>query len=236
MKGEGVGFPPDVTPRVPVGETADRPTVRLPMAFAAADKLERIREHLRELAGGRNDARDDLIAIVLPVMTDMAHLMLARFPKVRRWSETGDVVQAAALRLHTSLARVHPAGDRDYLNFAAVHIRRELLDLARKFAGRESFAAHHETSSVRSADGPRSRLDAVADTRGEDDDMERWTRMHEAVDQLPAEEREVFQLRMYAGLSPQEIAEAVGCSTKTVHRRWAAATRVIEELVGGPEE
>jgi RNA polymerase sigma-70 factor (ECF subfamily) len=195
------------------------------------DRLRRIRECLAQLAGGRVEARDDLIATVLPVMTDMAHGMLVRFPNVRRWDETGDVVQNAALRLHRSLAAIHPASDRDFLNFAAVHIRREILDLARKYAGRESFASHHETSSIRSADGVRSRIDSVADAHGEEPDLDRWTRMHEAVAELPEEHREVFHLRMYAGLTPTEIAEALECSTKTVHRHWAAATRFIEERV-----
>jgi RNA polymerase sigma-70 factor (ECF subfamily) len=201
------------------------------MTPEAPDRLRRIRECLADLAGGRAEARDDLIAIVLPVMTDMAHGMLARFPNVRRWNETGDVVQNAALRLHRSLASIHPASDRDFLNFAAVHIRRELLDLARKYAGRESFASHHETHSIRSADGIRSKIDSVADDRGDDPDLDRWARMHEAAGDLPDEHREVFHLRMYAGLSPDEIADALDCSTKTVHRRWAAATTFIEERV-----
>ena len=162
-------------------------------------------------------------------MTDMAHGMLARFPNVRRWDETGDVVQNAALRLHRSLAAIHPTGDRDFLNFAAVHIRRELLDLARKYAGRESFASHHDTSSVRSADGVKSKIDSAADERGDERDLDRWSRMHEAAGELPEEHREVFHLRMYAGLSVTEIAEALDCSTKTVHRHWAAATRFIEQ-------
>lgn len=198
------------------------------------DRLRRVRVCLTDLAGGSTSARDDLIGIVLPLMTDIAHRMLARFPNVRRWSETGDVVQNAALRLHRSLASVHPTSDRDFLNFAAVHIRRELLDLARKYAGRESFASHHETHSIRSGDGIQSRLDSVIDVPTNDPELERWARMHEAAANLPHEYREVFHLRMYAGLSPGEIAEALGCSTKTVHRRWAAATRMIEERVNAP--
>lgn len=199
------------------------------MTSDPTDRLRRIRESLADLASGRAEARDDLIAIVLPVMTDMAHGMLSRFPKVRRWDETGDVVQNAALRLHRSLASVHPAGERDYLNFVAVHIRRELLDLARKYAGRESFASHHETNTIRSADVQGSRIDSTADDRTDDADIDRWTRMHEAAGELPEDLREVFHLRMYAGLSPDEIAKTLDCSTKTVHRRWAAATRSIED-------
>jgi RNA polymerase sigma-70 factor (ECF subfamily) len=204
------------------------------MTAEGSDRLHRIRESLRHLAAGHAGARDDLITIVLPVMTDMAHGMLARFPNVRRWDETGDVVQNAALRLHRSLAAIHPAGDRDFLNFAAVHIRRELLDLARKYAGRESFASHHDTNSVRSAYGVRSKIDFAADERSDERDLDRWSRMHEAAGDLPEEHREVFHLRMYAGLSPNEIAEALGCSTKTVHRHWAAATKFIEERVNDP--
>ncbi|MFM7243488.1 MAG: hypothetical protein ACKO40_04835 [Planctomycetaceae bacterium] len=54
------------------------------MTSDPTDRLRRIRESLADLASGRAEARDDLIAIVLPVMTDMAHGMLSRFPKVRR--------------------------------------------------------------------------------------------------------------------------------------------------------
>jgi len=206
------------------------------MTPEAPDRLRRIRECLADLAGGRAAARDELIAIILPLMADMAHGMLGRFPNVRRWSETGDVVQSAALRLHRSLASIHPVSDRDFLNFAAVHIRCELLDLARKYAGRESFASHHETQSIRSVDGIRSKIDSVVDDRGNDPELDRWARMHEAADELPDEHREVFHLRMYAGLSPDEIADALGCSTKTVHRRWSVATRLIEERVNDPRK
>lgn len=199
------------------------------MTPEAPATLRRIHACLADLSHGRAEARDELIAIILPLMTNMAHSMLARFPNVRRWSETGDVVQNAALRLHRSLASIHPVSDRDFLNFAAVHIRRELLDLARKYAGRESFASHHETHSIRSDDGVRSKIDAVADDRGDDTELDRWARVHEAAADLPDEHREVFHLRMYAGLSPDEIADALGCSTKTVHRRWSVATRLIEE-------
>lgn len=196
----------------------------------STDTLRHIRESLAELAAGRAEARDHLIAIILPTMTGMARNMLARFPQVRRWDETGDVVQNAAMRLHRSLAAIHPVSDRDYLNFAAVHIRRELLDLARRYAGPESFAAHHETNTIRFADVTRSRTDSATEDH-HDHDIDRWTRLHEAADILPEEYREVFHLRMYAGLSPDEIAEVLTCSTKTVHRRWAAATRLIEERV-----
>jgi RNA polymerase sigma factor (sigma-70 family) len=194
-------------------------------------RLHRIRECLADLAGGRSGARDELMAVVLPLMTDMAHGMLSRFPKVQRWDETGDVVQSAALRLYRSLAAVHPASERDFLNFAAVHIRRELLDLARKYTGRESFAAHHETNVIRGVDGNQSKIDCAADERGDDPDLDRWARMHEAAAELPQEQHEVFHLRMYAGLSPSDIADALDCSTKTVHRRWAAATKFIENRV-----
>jgi RNA polymerase sigma factor (sigma-70 family) len=44
-------------------------------------------------------------------------------------------------------------------------------------------------------------------------------RMLDAIDKLPEEEREVFDLVRIQGLTQAEVAEVVGVSAKTVQRR-----------------
>ena len=64
-------------------------------------------------------------------------------------ADTGDVLQNSTIRLLRSLQTMRPATTRDYFNLAAVHIRRELIDLARRCKGRAPLpfdATVHDTA------------------------------------------------------------------------------------------
>src|SRR5947208_1773826 len=101
---------------------------------------------LDRLAAGDASATDRLIEHSLRRLYRLAHhLLRARFPHVRRWYETDDVVQAAAVRLSRALKAVKPASPRDFLNLAGVQIRRELTDLARHEYGPEGPGRHHDS-------------------------------------------------------------------------------------------
>ncbi|HEV8631648.1 MAG TPA: ECF-type sigma factor [Thermoanaerobaculia bacterium] len=45
----------------------------------------------------------------------------------------------------------------------------------------------------------------------------------DALDQIDAEQRELVELRYFAGLSRDEVAELLGCSVRTVERTWLRA-------------
>jgi RNA polymerase sigma-70 factor (ECF subfamily) len=75
----------------------------------------------------------------------LAHAMLARFPNVRRWADTGDVLQNALVRLLRSLKEVDVPSTRDFFGLAAEQLRRELLDLARHFYGPHGYGARQGT-------------------------------------------------------------------------------------------
>jgi RNA polymerase sigma-70 factor (ECF subfamily) len=47
-----------------------------------------------------------------------------------------------------------------------------------------------------------------------------WTELHELMDGLPAEEREVIGLLFYQGLSQAEAAGVLKVGLRTVQRRW----------------
>lgn len=180
---------------------------------------------LDRLAAGNPAAADDLIAIACDRMRAIAHRMLRRFPTVRRWDDTDDVVQHAALKLVRAMAAVMPREPRDFIGLAAVQVRRTLLDLAKKHAGPRSHAANTETGVRRIDDQTRSAIaDAESPAVG---DLDRWTRFHEAADALPDDEREVFHLVWYLGLGQQEAANVIGCSERTVRRRWESLKRMI---------
>lgn len=183
-------------------------------------------------AGQRKRARDDLVGLVEGRMRTMAHRMLRGFAGVRRWDETDDIVQGAALRLHRALADVVPASPAGFLGLVAVQVRRELLDLARRYAGPESFASHHDTNVI-AHDGQASEHTTLAPAPAAD--LDRWTRFHELASSLPPEEQDVFHLVWYIGASQAEIAALLDCSERTVRRRWdLAKQRFKAALEDGP--
>lgn len=197
----------------------------------------RVAACLERLAAGDTTAREELIGIACDRMRVIAHRMLRSFPGVRRWDETDDVVQNAALRLFRAVTQITPRDPRGFIGLAAVQIRRELLDLARKHAGPESYAANHETN-VRRIDGAeRAKIDDAAAPVESADRLDRWTRLHEAVAGLPDEERELFHLVWYLGLDQDEASKLLGCSVRTVKRRWEAAKRhLAAAMPGGPPD
>lgn len=176
---------------------------------------------LARLAGGDPAARGRIVELVSVRLRLLARRMLARFPNVRRWDDTDDVTQNAALRLHRALAR--PGGPpRSVMALAAAELRRELLDLARRYAGPRSHAAHHATNVIRAGGGTVvGRHDELAPAP--DDGLERWSRFHEAIDGLPPAQREVFELVWYLGTDQRTVAETLGCSERTVKSRWREA-------------
>jgi RNA polymerase sigma factor (sigma-70 family) len=186
----------------------------------ARDDTRRIESCIERLAAGDAAARGELVGLACDRMRRIAHRMLPRFPDVRRWEQTDDVVQNACMRLHRAVGQIVPHDARSFMGLAAVQIRRELLDLARKHAADGAYAANHETNYRRRGDVLEAKVDAVADETQSPDRLGRWTRLHEAAATLPDEEREVFHLVWYLGLAQAEVAAVLACSTRTVKRRW----------------
>jgi RNA polymerase sigma-70 factor (ECF subfamily) len=187
------------------------------------------RELLDRLRDGDDSARERLIALAQGRFVALARAMLRRYPQVRRWEQTDDLLQAALVRLHRSLAQVRPEGVRHFDNLAAAQMRRELIDLARRYRGPEGLGAHHHTDGA----DPGSRLAQVADGSGRPDSLEEWAAFHEAVECLPEEERQVVDLLWFRGLTHAQAAEALGVASKTVQRRWASARLMIRDALGG---
>ena len=64
------------------------------------------RDLLDRLRAGDGSARDHLVALAQARFVALARAMLRRYPHVRRWEQTDDLLQAALVRLHRSLAEI----------------------------------------------------------------------------------------------------------------------------------
>ena len=182
------------------------------------------------MRAGDRAARDELLRAVGDRLERLARKMLGRFPNVRRWAETGDVLQGALVRLLRTLEKLEPTSTRAFFGLAAEHIRRELLDLARHYDGPLGIGANH-ASAVRNG-AEAAPAPEPADRAEPAEDLERWARFHEGVAQLPAEEREVVGLVFYHGWTQAEVAALFQVSERTVRRWWQSALLRLSGLLG----
>jgi RNA polymerase sigma-70 factor (ECF subfamily) len=199
------------------------------MSDAPLDTL-RLQLCVERWRAGDREAADRLFRGVGQRLEQIARKMLRGFPAVREWADTGDVLQGSVLRLLSTLQRVQPESTRHFFNLAAVHVRRELLDLARRFRGMQSVPLAPDDPTMDSASPATLR---AAEAPREDDDLELWCRFHETVERLPEDEREVVGLVFYQGWTQAQIAELLGVNERTVRRRWQSACLRLNDLVGG---
>jgi RNA polymerase sigma-70 factor (ECF subfamily) len=171
---------------------------------------------LPRAVAGDDAAIDALLRHCGERLTLLTRRMLGDFQRVRRWAETDDVLQNALVRLVAAMRSVKPTTSRDFLALATLQIRRELLDLARRYYGPEGIGANHDSQG---RDEARMPVDK-SDVRHEPSSLAQWTELHEQIGALPEEERDVVGLLFYQGLTQTEAAEVLGISLRTLQRRW----------------
>ncbi len=176
---------------------------------AIAPLLKRLRE-------GDRSAENELAQAILARFEALARRMLHKFPGVRRYEDTADLVQESMIRLLRSLREVSPTNTREFFGLAAEQIRRQLLDLLKRH--KQALNKRREAAAE-----PASPAD--------DADLTRWAAFHEAVSQLPVEEREVFMLSYYHNWTQAEMAELFQVEERTIRRRWKAANTSMREFL-----
>jgi len=199
----------------------------------APDRSTQIQFRLDRLRAGDESARDELLNLACARLGRLARKMLRRFPSVRRWEQTDDVLQNASLRLRRALADVVPASPSSFFNLAAVEIRRELIDLSRHYNGPLGLGANHESQI--DGDGSADRPGLGIPTHDTDDPagLAAWTEFHSQVEALPDQEREVFNLLWYQGLSQAEAAALLDVTERVVKYRWRSARLKLHQVLEG---
>lgn len=176
-----------------------------------------LQQRVARWAEGDRDAADEIIRAAAARLERLARKMLRSFPAARALADTVEVAQLGSIRLLSALRDVRPASTRDFFGLASLQMRRELLDLAARASARRAAGLHQAPEPA----GPT------------DDSLELWCGFHEAVEKLPAEEREVVGLVFYHGWAQAQVAEVMGVSDRQVRRLWASAGVRLRELLGG---
>jgi RNA polymerase sigma factor (sigma-70 family) len=184
-----------------------------------------LQDWLQRIQAGDLSARDEMFRALSGRLEYLARKMLRKFPNVRRYADTEDILQSSLVRLLRTLEKVQPTTMRHLVNLAAVQIRRELIDLARYFGSRPRFVASGQEQEREATTAE------PADVAEAPEDLDRWTAFHTRVESLSAEEREVVSLIFYHGWTHAEVAELFHVSDRTVRRRWDAALMKLHGLL-----
>ena len=138
-----------------------------------------------------------------------------------------EMLGAVVERLLKALREARPANVRQFFGLACQHIRWELNEMARRLDERpaaEELRAETVPAPLSSDSG------LTADGR----------RILEAIDQLPEDDREAFDLVQIQGLSQAEAARVLEVSVATVNRRLnrglGLLTATLADLYPGEEE
>jgi RNA polymerase sigma factor (sigma-70 family) len=148
-----------------------------------------------------------------------ATLLHKSYPRLTRPPvnlESDELLGGVVAALLTALRATRPATVRQFFALACQHMRWQLNDMARRLDERPPAAALPEAGV---AAPPSTGSCLTPDGR----------RMLGAIDGLPEDEREVFDLVGIQGLTHPEAAAVVGVSERTVQRRLNRARVLLAE-------
>jgi RNA polymerase sigma factor (TIGR02999 family) len=186
-----------------------------------------VTEQLSRLRAGDRAALVPLVPLVYDELRRVARRQLRREAPGHTLSPTA-LVHEAYLRLLGQ--HQIGAGDREeFLGIAAHTMRRVLVDHARR-----------RTRQKRGGQETPVPLDERCNppllTEREADEVLAIDVALDRLEQLDTRARRVVEHRVFAGLTLEETAEALGISARSVQRTWATARAWLRREIGGPVE
>jgi RNA polymerase sigma-70 factor (ECF subfamily) len=147
-------------------------------------------------------------------------LLYKSYPRLTRPPvnlETDELLGGVVAGLLQAMRTVRPPTVRQFFGLASQHMRWQLNDLARRLDQRGVAGALPESGVA----APPASTASGLTPEGH--------RMLGAIDGLPEDEREIFDLVGIQGLTQREAATVVGVSEKTVQRRLNRARLLLAE-------
>ena len=129
------------------------------------------------------------------------------------------MLSAVVERLMKALREVQPGNVRQFFQIANQHMRWELNDVCRRLDN-QIRAVEIDPGVPAPPETSASQLTPVA------------RRMFEAIDELPEEEREVFELVKIQGMTQVEAAALLNVTDRTVLRRLNRAILILTQKLG----
>jgi RNA polymerase sigma factor (TIGR02999 family) len=175
---------------------------------------------LRAWRGGDKAAESALMAAIYPVLRELAQHQLARVPGTRTLQAT-ELVHEAYERLHRQNA-VDWQNRGHFYAIAATVIRHVLVDHLRQ-----------KNSQKRGGDVIKIEIDAqLMDQVAQETPAIDWLELDSALTALQRVNGDcvrVVEMRVFGGLSVDEVAEVLESSAATVGRQWRFARAWLAE-------
>lgn len=188
-----------------------------------------IQRYLDDLNGSRgNSLAEPIVRELLGRAAQRLHVLCAAllhrsYPRLTRPPvnlRATEMLSAVIERMLKALREVRPGTVRQFFHIASQHMRWELNDVARRLdQGQETRPTPLGNSVVApspdsdSSEGPNA------------------LRMLQAIENLPVEIREVFDLVRIHGMTQPETAELLGVSVRTVQRRLNSSVLLLTEAL-----
>jgi RNA polymerase sigma-70 factor, ECF subfamily len=174
---------------------------------------------LGSLRAGDRDALDRILPLVYDELRGIAGAQLARHhdpPTLQPTALVHDVYVKLAGSGMDVASRAH------FLAIAARAMRQVLVDGARRrFADKRGGGAVHTT--------------LTADIQSFEVRSEDLIALDDAIERLDPRQRQVVECRFFAGMEEDEIALALGLSTRTIRREWVKARAwLVRALMSEP--
>lgn len=175
---------------------------------------------------GDEKARDRLFTLMYDELYEIARRQR------QRWNGHHTMNTTALVHgLYEKLARqrtTHIEDRRHFHRLAGTAIRHILVDYAKRKARQKR---------AQDADKlPLHELDAYLPAGGVAEELIDIDRALIVLEELDVRMARVVEMHFFAGLTYQEIGDALGCSKKTVYRDWQKARAILHrELRGVPE-
>jgi RNA polymerase sigma-70 factor (ECF subfamily) len=181
-----------------------------------------VQRYLDELAG--DSPAEPLVRDLLDRAVRRLHLLCATllhrsYPRLAQPPlnvQADELLGAVAERLLKAMREVRPRSVREFFGLANQHMRWELNDLVRRL--------DEQPDAVVLCEGlvpaPASSVSGLTPN---------GLRMLRAIDELPGDEREAFELVRVQGMAQTEAAQVLGVSVVTVKRRLNRGLRLLTE-------
>jgi RNA polymerase sigma factor (TIGR02999 family) len=165
--------------------------------------------------------------VALHHVFDMAYEDLRGLARMRlSRSNRGTLLDTTSL-VHESFLRFANAGElkitdrQHFIRYAATVMRSVIVDFVRQSAAeRRGGGTPHLTLNTH-----------IGDTREAESEI---LRVHEALDELAQYDKrlvQVVEMRYFAGMTEQEIADTLGITDRTVRRDWEKARLLLAEAL-----
>jgi RNA polymerase sigma factor (sigma-70 family) len=178
-----------------------------------------VRDLLGKVTQQEAGATDLLFQHCMERMRVLAHRLFQSRKDLHLFEESDDLLQKTLVRLHRAIHVLKPSTTRAFMTIALQNMRWALKDLARDM--------HDRLDKL----GNSKALAKAPSLEEEPSTLLEWSFFHDAIQSLPQEERETFDLIFYGGMQQEEAAEFLGVSTRTIKRRWRLARILLAKAL-----